>query len=259
MKPRLIACDIDGTLLMAGQTSLPREVSMLIRRILDEGIAFATASGRQVVSLWTVFAEFGGEVSYVAENGTIAYIGGKLVHRVALDRALGEEIAETMLSRPECEMYVGGVETCYVKPKDPAFITHLKNNLLFDVTEIDSADEIPEPFLKVSAYHVAHDPDGEFWKRKFGARCNVVVSGADWVDLTPSGVSKAAGIKAVCDYLGIDPADCIAFGDADNDVELFDLVGRPIAMEWASEAAKAHAVETTPSVADALKRILGDH
>ena len=243
---------------MEGQTALSQEVAALVRRVLDSGIAFVTASGRQVVSLWTVFAEFGGEVSYVAENGAVVFVGGELVHRVALDRALGEEIAETMLVRPECDLYVGGVEMCYVKPKDPAFVAHLKNNLLFNVTEVQSVAEIPEPFLKVSAYHVAHDPDGEFWMHKFGACCNVVVSGADWVDLTPSGVSKALGVRAVCERLGIDPKDCIALGDSNNDVEMFDLVGHPIAMEWASEAAKAHAAETTSSVADVLARVLDD-
>ncbi|MDO5118278.1 MAG: HAD family hydrolase [Eggerthellaceae bacterium] len=256
MKPRLIACDIDGTLLMEGQTALPQELSALIRRILDSGIVFATASGRQVVSLWNVFAEFGGEVCHIAENGAIAYVGGELVHRVSLDRVLGEEIAETMLARPECELYVGGIETCYVKPKNPAFVAHLKNNLLFDVTEVESMGEISEPFLKVSAYHEAHDPDGKYWMRRFGNRCNVVVSGTDWVDLTPLGVSKALGVMAICKHLGIDSKDCVAFGDADNDVEMFNLVGHPVAMEWASDAAKAHAVETTSSVADVLSRIL---
>ncbi|MBO4353234.1 MAG: HAD family phosphatase [Eggerthellaceae bacterium] len=255
-KPRLIACDIDGTLLSAEQVELPRELASLIDRIVDAGIVFAPASGRQYAGLRTLFSEFGNRLSYVAENGAIAYVGDELVHRAALDRSLGEEIARTMLARPECELYVAGAETCYVKPKRSAYVDHLKNYLRFDVTEIHDIDEIAEPFLKVSAYHVALNPDCEFWEQKFGGQCNVVRASADWVDLTSPDASKASGVKAVCDRLGIDPADCIAFGDADNDAAMLDLVGHPIAMSWGSEAVRAAAVETTSSVAEVLARIL---
>lgn len=255
-KPKLIACDIDGTLLKAGQSELSRELVALVRDMLDDGIAFTTASGRQYVGLKTLFAAFGDEIAYVAENGSIAYVGERLVHRSALDPSLGKEIAQAIMSRPECELYVAGAETCYVMPKAPSYIEHLENVLQFDVTVVEHLDEIDEPFLKVSAYHAAFNPDRAFWVRTFGNRCNVVLSSPDWVDLSPAGVSKAAGVKAVCEHLGIDPAECIAFGDADNDVEMFDLVGHPIAMEWASASAKAHAVETTSSVVETTRRIL---
>ena len=255
-KPRLIACDIDGTLLEAGQTSLPRETAQLIGRAIDAGIVFASASGRQYTGLKTLFAQFDGDVCHIAENGSIAYVGGELVHCVAHDADLGEELARTVFERPECELYVAGAETCYAKPKNPAYIDHLRNVLLFDVTLVEDVSDIDEPFLKVSAYHAAFDPDRAFWERRFGGRCDVMLSSPDWIDLSPKGASKAAGVRAVCERLGIDPADCIAFGDADNDVAMFDLVGRSFAMEHGSELAKAHATETTPSVNESLRRIL---
>ena len=255
-KPRLIACDIDGTLLTAGQTELPAETAGLIRRVIDAGIVFVPASGRQHVGLQKLFAQFDGELSYVAENGALAYVGDELVYRVALEPGLGEEIAQTMLARPECEMYAAGMDTCYIKPKDPAYVDHLRNFLQFDITFIDDIDEIDEPILKASAYHVALNPDFVFWMSTYGDRCNVVLASADWVDLSAKGSSKGAGVKAICERLGIDLADCIALGDADNDVSMFDVVGRPIAMQHGSETARAHAVETTTNVNEVLERIL---
>ena len=44
--PKLIACDVDGTLLHDGETELPEETVGLIAQILDAGIVFAPASGR---------------------------------------------------------------------------------------------------------------------------------------------------------------------------------------------------------------------
>ena len=255
-RPKLIACDIDNTLLMAGQVELSPDTAALIQRVMDEGIVFVPASGRQYVGLKKLFAQFKGELSYVAENGALAYVGDELVHRVALERDLAERIVRTMLERPECEMYAAGSETCYIKPKDPAYADHLQNTLHFEATFIDDIDEIEEPILKASAYHAALNPDFDFWMREYGDRCNVVMAGPDWVDLSAKGSGKGVGVAAICKRLGIDLADCVAFGDSDNDVSMFDVVGCPIAMQHGSEQARAHASMTTPTVNEVLERIL---
>ena len=79
--------------------------------------------------------------------------------------------------------------------------------------------------------------------------------GSFW-ELALKGISKASGLAAVCERLGIAPAECLAIGDNDNDVEMFDLVGHAIAMETGSQKARAHARETTPSANDVFARIL---
>jgi hydroxymethylpyrimidine pyrophosphatase-like HAD family hydrolase len=84
----------------------------------------------------------------------------------------------------------------------------------------------------------------------------VAISGITWIDFMPAGISKAAGLSAVCKCLGISPADCLAIGDNDNDVEMFDLVGHSIAMESGSVKAHAHARETTPSANEVFRRVL---
>ncbi len=49
-------------------------------------------------------------------------------------------------------------------------------------------------------------------------------------DILPVDASKARGILDVCTHFGIDAADCMAFGDGLNDLEMFDLVGFAVAM-----------------------------
>lgn len=258
MAPRLIACDVDGTLLPAGQVELSDETVALIGRIIAAGIAFVPASGRQLVGLKKVFAPVGCVEAFVAEDGAVSCVADELVGAVALDRALGDELVRAVLAKPECELYVGGVETCYVQSENPAFIEHLRTVLNFDVTVVDDATAVPEPYWKISAYHAANDPDCDYWMRNFSDRCKVVLAGRDWIDMIATGVSKAAGVASVCHELGVDPADCIAFGDADNDVEMFGLVGHSYAMESASEAAREAADEMTASVEEVLERILAE-
>ena len=128
----------------------------------------------------------------------------------------------------------------------------------FDVTIVDDATAVPEPYWKISAYHAAFDPDCDYWMSNYSDRCKVVLAGRDWIDMIAAGVSKAAGVASVCDALNIDPSECIAFGDADNDVEMFELVGHSYAMESASEAARDAADETIASVEEVLAKILSD-
>ncbi|MGM8910151.1 HAD family hydrolase [Psychrobacter sp. 1U1] len=60
-------------------------------------------------------------------------------------------------------------------------------------------------------------------------------------DILPIDASKARGILDVCQYFGIDAADCIAFGDGLNDLEMFDLVGFAVAMGDGKDELKARA------------------
>jgi hydroxymethylpyrimidine pyrophosphatase-like HAD family hydrolase len=44
------------------------------------------------------------------------------------------------------------------------------------------------------------------------------------------GVSKGHALQLVLDELAIDTADCLAFGDGQNDIELLQTVGHPRVM-----------------------------
>ncbi|MGZ4452134.1 MAG: HAD family hydrolase, partial [Nocardioides sp.] len=57
-----------------------------------------------------------------------------------------------------------------------------------------------------------------------------VVGWTAWLDLMPIGVSKASGLAHVVTQLGLEPQDCLAIGDGRNDLEMFDWVGRAVAM-----------------------------
>ncbi|MDO4643382.1 MAG: HAD hydrolase family protein, partial [Cardiobacteriaceae bacterium] len=65
------------------------------------------------------------------------------------------------------------------------------------------------------------------------------------VDLLHSTGSKARGIRAVCDILGIDLADTMAFGDELNDLEMFKTVGFGVAMGDGRDELKALAKYVT--------------
>ena len=102
---RLIACDIDGTLLQAGQETLPPAIHPLIRQLEERGVAFCVASGRQFSNLHALFGPSAGRIYYVCENGALVFGKGapdrplkKIVlteYAMEIRKQLGEQIERT--------------------------------------------------------------------------------------------------------------------------------------------------------------------
>ena len=78
---------------------------------------------------------------------------------------------------------------------------------------------------------------------------------SDW------GINKGVALKCICRYLGVDPADCIAFGDSMNDAEILQAAGIGIAMANSDSGVKESADQVCESceedgVAKALARLM---
>jgi Cof subfamily protein (haloacid dehalogenase superfamily) len=81
------------------------------------------------------------------------------------------------------------------------------------------------------------------------------------LEVLPLGASKGDGVKRLLDHIGISPEDTIAFGDGENDVEMFQNVFCGIAVSNAKSMLKQHAdafigANTEEGVATALQEIL---
>ncbi len=68
---RLVASDIDGTLLPYGEREIPQEVFAQIDRLWDRGILFCPTSGRQYTSMRRLFAPAADKLPFVCENGAV--------------------------------------------------------------------------------------------------------------------------------------------------------------------------------------------
>ena len=83
-----------------------------------------------------------------------------------------------------------------------------------------------------------------------------------YIEAIPVGTSKASGLSNVCKGLGIDSSEVIAFGDAENDLEMIQFAGHGVAMGNACDALKDAADEVTltnneDGIAHALNHLLG--
>ena len=151
-RPALVISDLDGTLMEPNTAALSPLTLEVIASLLDEGIPFMPASGRQYPNVRRLFGPLADRLPFVAENGVVAYIDDELVYRATLDYCLGLEIVRTIQSRNDCETMVSGAKTYYITPKSAWFESYLEAGCGFVVTCAEDLENIGEPYGKISAY-----------------------------------------------------------------------------------------------------------
>lgn len=131
---KLIACDLDGTLLLNGAQSLKPETCGLISDLLNGGIRFFAASGRQYTNLQRLFWPVREKIGYLCENGCGSFYQGRQLHKEHMDHSLGRELIRAIQQKEGAEVLVSGVMESYVQPKDMSFYYHMRDVVKNDVT-----------------------------------------------------------------------------------------------------------------------------
>jgi Cof subfamily protein (haloacid dehalogenase superfamily) len=256
---RLIASDLDGTLLLNGAQTLQPGTCELIRRLNRKGISFLAASGRQYANLQRLFAPVKDEIGYMCENGCLSFFQGEMIHKETMSRELGQEIMRAIWEREGCEILLSGVNTSYLQPKKMSYYYHMRDVVKNNVTLVPDIFQVQEEYMKISVYEEKGiDGSAGYWKERFGDRLTVVTSGYEWLDMMPKKVNKGLGLKKILEYLGIAPEECMAIGDNYNDMEMLELAGHPVAMKTAVPAVRAVCREETDTVEHLLERLLAE-
>lgn len=253
---KLIACDLDGTLLLNGAQSLKEDTCGLIRELLERGILFFAASGRQYTNLQRLFWPIREEIGYLCENGCVSFYQGRQLHRESMDRALGQELIRAIQQKEGAEVLISGVMESYVQPKNMQYYYHLRDVVKNDVTLVPDILGTKEEYMKISVYEEGGVRDEAYWQESFGSRCTVVTGGNDWLDMMPLHVNKASALARILAELHIAPEECMAIGDNDNDREMLELVGFPAAVRSAKKEIRALAKYETDTVEQLFREIL---
>ena len=254
---KLIASDLDGTLLLNHAQSLNPGTAELIHRLTQQGRIFVAASGRQYPNLYRLFHGVENEIAYICENGALVMYQGNVVEKHIIERSLGQKIMKTILAKEDTEVLLSGMNTCYVQPKDPAYAFHLKHVVKNNVTVVDDILKVEEPYIKISLYEKAGVAASfQYWSEKFQGIIRVVTSGNQWLDTIQDGVNKGSAIRALGEKLGIRADEMMAFGDNYNDLEMLQAVKHGVAMVQSPEAVKKVCAFETNLVEKTLLEIL---
>ncbi len=254
---RLIACDIDGTLLLNGAVEIPGEIFRQIDRLEGKGILFCPASGRQYSSLRKLFAPVADRVPYLCENGAVIYgpgSPGPVLGKTVMDRALAEELCREIIALSGVEVLISGANTSYICPKRDDLLDMIRIFVGNNTVVLGAPEQVPEDIVKVSAY--CPDRLEETWQAlsgRWGEHFQAAIAGACWVDFTLA--NKGTGLEQLCTALDIGLEEVMAFGDNYNDLPMLERVGQPWMMESAAPELRARFPNRCRRVEEILREL----
>ena len=271
MEIRLIASDVDGTILPRGGQISDR-TRAAVHAAMARGIPFVIASGR-----WYIAAMDIAEALRLTEGWMIVANGGAVVD---MD---GTPLKEWTLTRRDAEKIYG------VLSRYDVMATAFVRNAVYRV----NTRALGRPLNRVAGdyfggrYHLESDNRSAFEEKGLAApykmeayaglgnlealeevRAELSAMGyslssayADNLEIMPSGCGKGTALRWLAGHLGVETADCMAFGDNTNDLSMLSAVGWPVAVGNAVETLKAAARIVAPSdvddgVAQIIERVL---
>ncbi len=221
---RLLAFDLDGTLIAEGGQKVPAATRAALARLHQLGVRVAVITGRDQAPADVLDAARPDAVA--TNNGGTIRIGEDLHAEARFDPA--DLLAVLAHGLDGARVMVFTAERIYIDlpagTPTPDWLQHRPHSPL-------AALEHDRPsILKVGFYH----PDIRGWRDALSAsHPHLVLTGAqdpypDFLTVTPAGADKGAALVAVAGALGIDMAHTTAFGDSDNDLAMLQVAGHAV-------------------------------
>ncbi|RLV01374.1 hydrolase [Streptomyces griseocarneus] len=267
--PRLIATDLDGTLLHDDKTVTERTVAALAAAEAA-GIEVFFVTGRPARWMDVVRDHVHGHGLAICANGAAVvdlHDGSRFVDVRPLERADALAIVHAVrAAAPGSSFAVEHTEGIHYESSyppfflDPAAVTAPAEELLAE----DSGHT--DPILKLLAHHPDLGPDAFLaLAREAGGAYGEFTrsSPTALLEISGLGVSKASTLARCCAERGIAPEEVIAFGDMPNDLEMLGWAGTAYAManahpEVLAATARHTAANTEDGVAVVIEQLLRD-
>ncbi|MBT1183032.1 HAD family phosphatase [Streptomyces sp. CJ_13] len=260
---RLVATDLDGTLLRGDDTVSERTREALVAATAA-GAAHIIVTGRAVPWTRGVLDDLGYKGIAVCGQGAQVYDAG--AHRLLTSVTLDRQLAGLALSKLEAEIGPlalaasrDGVDGDVLIGPGYQVQEGLPAVYLEDTTAVWTA-----PLNKLYIQHptLGDDELVRAARQTVGSLVDIVMAGAGIVEILPLGLTKATGLSLAARRLGVKAAETIAFGDMPNDIPMFGWAAHGVAMANAHAELKAVADEVTASneedgIAVVLERLLG--
>ncbi len=248
---RLVATDLDGTLLREDGTISARTVAA-IRLVQRAGVVVVLVTARNWRSVIAIGEQAGVTGLAVCSNGAVVYdLARRQVHRAAATDSVS--LRRFLAACEEVGGCCFGWETAIGAFRTPAYheLAQPDTGLVRRYLDAIEIRDHFDPEHEVTKLVVRHATLGI--EELLGALLpyakgvSLTVSGGRFVEVGPEGMSKATALAALCADLGIDASMVVAVGDHHNDLPMLQWAGRGVAMRNSQPSVLAAIPEHTDS------------
>ncbi|MCU9519570.1 HAD family hydrolase [Corynebacterium sp. ES2794-CONJ1] len=270
MTYKLVASDVDGTLINSAERISPRLYRAL--ECTNGRYHFVIATGRPARWVIPLVNQLPFKPVCICANGAVVYDSAR--DRIIKNHSIQAEVLRAVVSKAREVLPVGvAVERCgtsvldinqgcYVVTEDYA---HAWDSTEHSVVDLDSA--LAEPAVKLLLRYEALTAPELFDLIRPAIPTDLVhitySINEGLLEVSAPNITKAQTLKELCDDMGIAAKDVLAFGDMRNDREMIEWAGHGVAMANAQQELRACADEVTASndddgVARILERVFGE-
>lgn len=255
MKYKLFAADMDGTALNSKKELTPRTI-VAMEKAIEQGKSVAFSTGRSISFVKPYIDMVRGMRYAITASGASV-----------IDLETGEKLLYETIDAETAKYVIAAAAGCGVMPiifiNDKAYSSAwcVENCADFGVgsfkpvydigmTVVDDVFahfmENPERAEKINLFFDNDYEADMVYDRIKDLPVTFTTHTNHSLEINASGVSKAKGLKALCKRLGIDIAECMAIGDAENDEDILSAAGFKLAMANGSEKVKSISDVTVP-------------
>ena len=259
---RLIATDVDGTLIPEGSSNPDPYIEETLLELIDSGINVAIASGRSYESIVGVFPKLRDRAIFISNNGACVTRKDKTIYSNVIDKVLVKDVVRYIRNLPESRILVTTEDESYSETSDKEFVDWIRNGYKINLKLVDDVLKIEKPIVKL-AMHLKTIDAAIASKEAvdyFGERIAIMGAGAYWVDFIGKSVDKGNAVIKLQKELGITMEETASFGDNLNDIGLIRSAGYGYAVADAREELKAVAYKVLPkgerAVVEKMKSIV---
>lgn len=240
---KMIVIDVDSTL-MTDESVIPSEAYHVIDYLLNSDIKVVIASGRQLNNLYSLFKPYDDKLIFIAQNGSIISEG----HIILYTNKISPEKIKQCVSfgrDNDASILLYSQNNILVVNPIPDVLVKLKSfDVPFIISDKDSLNY--NEVTKVSFFKIGGEMASLQSKIKIKG-INAFISYKYMLDITNSNTNKGTALKKIKALYKVPRNKICAFGDSENDIDMFKEAYYSYAMSNASDIVKQYALRIAPS------------
>ena len=249
---KIVACDLDETLLDTNQHKVPERNRTAIRRAKELGVWFVPCSGRGSASMQGTLEELGlagqpGQYTIGFNGGSIIENTGKTIYFQGISFETARLLFEKSLQYDVC-FHIYTDRDVYIRninPDEEAFLLGRQDYSLFEGKDIDFLEGrlISKVLYQNTDLDLLHRIHAEMEPVIAGEsgtdQLSVSYSSNRYIEFNKAGVDKGSGLLRLADLLGVSYDEVIAIGDNNNDISMIRAAGLGCGVANATEETRA--------------------